>query len=488
MIPIELILLGSSLLLLLSILASKLSYKIAVPALLLFIVVGMLAGSEGIGGIYFDDPALTKSIGIIALIFIIFSGGIDTNWGEVRPVFLPGILLSTIGVLLTALITGLFAVYILKFTFLEGLLLGSIVSSTDAAAVFSVLRSRRISLKSPLKPLLEFESGSNDPMAVFLTLTFLGMIIAKQVNIGTAIVSLFWDMGVGALIGYVMARVSIFVVNRINLEYDGLYPVLTISLVLLTYSLASFVKGNGFLAVYLVGLLMSKQQFMNNRIIIRFHEGLAWLMQIAMFLTLGLLVFPSQLIPVCGVSVLVALILMLIARPASVFLCLLPFNMNLRKKTMVAWVGLRGAVPVILATFPLLAGIPQAGMIFNVVFFVVLTSVLVQGASIPFVSKLLKTNSPLLNNRNYPIEFQRTKAIDADLTDIIIPFNSAVIGKPIYQLGVPERCLIALVSRNDKFIIPNGSTIIEAGDIVLVLSNKEDLKVLQKKINEIKKV
>lgn len=484
MVPIELILLGSSLLIFLSILASKISYKIAVPSLLLFIAVGMLAGSEGIGGIYFDDPALTKSIGIIALIFIIFSGGIDTNWSEVRPVVLPGILLSTLGVLLTAAVTGLFAVYILKFNFLEGLLLGSIVSSTDAAAVFSVLRSRRISLKTPLKPLLEFESGSNDPMAVFLTLTVLGMITAHNITIGMAIASFFWDMAIGALIGYAMGRASIFIINRINLEYDGLYPVLTVSLVLLTYSFASFVKSNGFLAVYLAGLIMSKQQFMNRRIIARFHEGLAWLMQIAMFLTLGLLVFPSKLMPVCGVSVLVALILMLVARPLSVFLCLLPFGINFRKKTMVAWVGLRGAVPVVLATFPLLAGIPQAGMIFNVVFFVVLTSVLVQGASLPFVAKILKTNAPLVSSRNYPIEFQKTNAIDADLTDIIVPYGSAAVGKPIYKLGVPERCLIALISRNEKFIIPNGSTTIEAGDIVLVLSSREDLKVFQKKINE----
>ncbi|MDD4955216.1 MAG: potassium/proton antiporter [Candidatus Omnitrophica bacterium] len=486
MIPIELILLVSSLLVFLSILASKLSYKIAVPSLLLFIAVGMLAGSEGIGGIYFNDPALAKSIGIIALIFIIFSGGIDTNWGEVRPVVLPGVLLSTLGVLLTAIITGLFAVYILKFTFLEGLLLGSIVSSTDAAAVFSILRSKRISLKPPLKPLLEFESGSNDPMAVFLTLTVLGMITANKVNFGMAITSFFWDMAIGAIIGYAMARVSIFVINRINLEYDGLYPVLTISLVMLTYSLASFVKSNGFIAVYLAGLIMSNQQFMNKRIIVRFHDGVAWLMQIAMFLTLGLLVFPSQLIPVCGVSVLIAFILMLVARPASVFLCLLPFGINLRKKTMVAWVGLRGAVPVVLATFPLLAGIPQAGMIFNVVFFVVLTSVLVQGASIPFVSKILKTKGPPVNIRNYPIEFQKTSAIDADLTDIIVPYSSSVAGKPIYKLGLGECCLIALISRNEKFIIPNGSTVIEPGDVLLVLSNKEDFKALQKKINETK--
>ncbi len=484
MFSIEIILLASSVLLLLSTLASKLSYKIAVPALLLFIAVGMLAGSEGVGKIYFNDPAIAKSVGIVALIFIIFSGGIDAVWSEIRPIILPGLLLSTIGVLLTAVITGFFAVYILKFNFLEGLLLGSIVSSTDAAAVFSILRSKRISLKSPLKPLLELESGSNDPMAVFLTLTFLGMIASKELNLAMAVTSFFWDMGIGALIGYAMARLSIFLVNRINLEYDGLYPVLTVSLVLLTYSFASMVKSNGFLAVYLVGLLMSKHQFVNKRIITRFHEGLAWLMQIAMFLTLGLLVFPSQLMPVCGVSILIAFILMLVARPISVFLCLLPFPLSLRKKSMVAWVGLRGAVPVVLATFPLLAGIPQAGMIFNVVFFVVLTSVLVQGASIPYISKILKTNAPLVNNRNYPIEFQRTHGIDADLTDIIIPYNSAAVGKHIFELGVPERCLIALISRKDKFIIPNGSTVIEAGDIVLILCNKNDLKIFQSKINE----
>jgi cell volume regulation protein A len=484
---IEYILLWAAVLIFASVVSSKLSDKFAIPVLLLFLAIGMFAGSEGIGGIYFNNAQLAKSIGIIALTFIIFSGGLDTNWKEAKPVVWPGVILSTVGVLLTAVITGIFAVYILKFSFLEGMLLGSIISSTDAAAVFSILRSKRISLRSPLKPLLELESGSNDPMAVFLTIGLIGIIAAKGSNIATLIPKFVIDMSMGALAGYVAARLIIFFVNRLKLEYEGLYLALMVSLVLLTYALAVFLNGNGFLAVYIAGLMLGNADFPNKKMIMKFHDGLAWLMQIVMFVTLGLLVFPSHIIPLIGAGMLLTFILMVVARPVSVMLCLLPFNMSMRKKIMIGWVGLRGSVPIILATFPFMAGIPQADIYFNVVFFVVIASVFIQGASIPFVSKLLKLNVPLARRKNYPIEFEKTKGIDAELTEAIVPYNSQVEGKRIRDLNIPEKCLIMLISRDDKFIIPSGSAVIEGGDVLLVLANAADFSTFQQTLSHLKK-
>jgi len=476
---LEVILLWVAVLIFVSVVSSKLSDRFAIPALLLFLVIGMLAGSEGIGGIHFDNAQLAKSIGVIALIFIIFSGGLDTNWKDTRAVAWPGVVLSTLGVLLTAVITGFCAVYILKFSFLEGMLLGSIVSSTDAAAVFSILRSKRISLKQPLKPLLEFESGSNDPMAVFLTVGFISILTVKNMSISALIPRFFLDMGVGALIGYLMARFVVFFIKRLKLYYEGLYPVIMISLVLLTYVTAVFLKGNGILAVYLTGLMLGRAEFPNKKMIVKFHDGLAWLMQIAMFVTLGLLVFPSHIVPLIGAGLLLTILLMVVARPISVLLCLLPFKMNGRKKAMIAWVGLRGSVPIILATFPFMAGISQADTIFNIVFFIVISSVLIQGTSIPAISKMLKVDAPWTDKTRYPIEFEKTEGIDAELNDIIVPYNSGAVGKMIRDLNVPEKCLIMLISRNDKFVIPAGPTVIEGGDVLLVLANTEDLLAFQ---------
>ena len=478
----ENILLCVSILMFLSAVSSKISDKFSVPVLLLFLGIGMLAGSEGIGGIYFDNAPLAKSIGIVALVFIIFSGGLDTDWKDARSVLWPGIMLSTLGVLLTAFIVGVFSVYILGFTLLQGMLLGSIVSSTDAAAVFSILRSKRIGLKKPLKPLLELESGSNDPMAVFLTLAFISLLTVQGSGIGSLVPRFLLDMGVGALVGYLMGRAVVFLVKRLKLDYEGLYPIITISLVLFTYVAAVLLKGNGILAVYLAGLVLGRAAFPNKKFISKFHDGLAWISQIIMFVTLGLLVYPSHLIPVAGSALLLTFLLMTVARPLSVFLCLLPFQMGWQKKTMVSWVGLRGAVPIILATFPFTAGLPQAEVYFNVVFFVVIASVFIQGTSLPFVSKLLKLDSPLAEKKSYPIEFEKVEGMDAELTDIIVPYDSQVVGRRIADLGVPEKCLIVLISRDGKFVIPAGSTLIEGGDVLLVLADPVDRAIFQETV------
>lgn len=484
---LENVLLWAALLIFVSVISSKISGRFAVPVLLVFLFVGVFAGSEGLGGIYFDNAGLAKSIGIVALIFIIFSGGFDTNWKETKPIIWPGFALSTLGVLLTAGIVGIFSVYILKFSFLEGMLLGSIVSSTDAAAVFSLLRSRRISLKSPLKPLLEFESGSNDPMAVFLTVSFISLITIKDTAIISLLPKFFLDMGMGAAVGILMGKFVVSLIKRLKLEYEGLYPVVMIALVLFTYVIAGLLKGNGFLAVYLMGLTLGKSEFSNKRMIMRFHDGLAWLMQIAMFVTLGLLVFPSHMLPLIKSGLLLTFLLMLVARPLSVFICLLPFKIEVRKKIMVAWVGLKGSAPIVLATFPFMAGIPQADTIFNIVFFVVVVSVFVQGTTIQMFAKFLKLAIPVSAKINYPLEFEKSEAIDADLTDVIIPYDSEVVGKRVGELKIPEKCLIVLVSREGKFLVPSGSMVIESGDVLLVLANREALGILQHSIAQLKK-
>ncbi|MCM8794831.1 MAG: potassium/proton antiporter [Candidatus Omnitrophica bacterium] len=473
-IPIEYLLTGVAVLLLISTVASKASDKLGIPSLLLFILVGMLAGSEGIGGIYFDNPWLAQSMGVVALTFILFAGGLDTDWKSVRPVVREGFLLSTVGVIFTALLVGLFVTAVLRFSLLEGLLLGAIVSSTDAAAVFAVLRSKNVSLKGQLKPLLELESGSNDPMAVFLTTGLIQLLLNPASPVSSLIPAFLLQMALGATMGIALGKGMAFFLNRVRLGYDGLYPVATLALALLTYGATACLGGNGFLAVYIAGLVMGNSSFTHKKSLVRFHDGLAWLMQIAMFLTLGLLVFPSRLPAVMGAGLLVAGFLMFVARPVSVFLTI-PFSkLEIREKAMVSWVGLRGAVPIILATFPLLAGLPKAEMIFNLVFFIVLTSALLQGTSIPAVAKRLKVDTPLENRPRFPIELEETQGVNAELVEFIIPFNSKIAGKRIVDLGLPHDSLITLVCRNDNFIVPGGSTVLEEGDVLLTLVNKEN--------------
>ena len=474
MTSIDHILVAASILLLLSVLASKASAKLGVPALLLFLVLGMLAGSDGPGGIYFDDAHLAQSLGVVALALILFSGGLDTEWASVRPVLWKGLALSTAGVLITAMLVGLFAKVVLGFTLVEGVLLGAIVSATDAAAVFSVLRARSVGLKGDVRPLLELESGSNDPMAVFLTTGLIGIMTQPGARWFSLVPMFIQQMAVGAALGYAMGKLVVFVMNRLALEFDGLYPVLTLSLILLTYGGTAELGGNGFLAVYITGLVMGKSDFIHKRSVMRFHDGLAWLMQIAMFLALGLLVFPSHLLPIVGLGLLASLFLMLIARPISVLATLAFSGMKFNEKLMISWVGLRGAVPIVLATFPLLAGMPKAEIIFDLVFFIVLTSILLQGTSIPLFARLLKLEAPV-RDKIQPLELERSPGLTSELVDVEVPRGSRVIGKQIVAAGFPKGALIVLIGRGDEFIVPNGGTAIELGDRLLVLAGEEDL-------------
>lgn len=470
---ISVYMLTAAALLLISIFSSKLASRYGVPALLIFLGVGMIFGSDGLNWVYFDDYQLAQSLGIIALIYILFSGGLDTQWKKVGPIISPGIALSTLGVLISALVVGAFAYWLLGFSLLEGILLGAIVSSTDAAAVFSVLRSKAMGFKYRLKELMEFESGTNDPVAIFLTIGIIQLLTLPEFS-GLSLVFLFLrQIAIGLAAGYLFGKTITWVTNRINLEYDGLYPVLTLSFVPLIYATTDLLGGSGFLAVYLAGLVLGNSNFIHRRSLISFFDGVGWLMQIAMFLSLGLLVFPKQIIAISIQGLLIALVLILLARPISVFMSLMFSRFNARSKLMVSWTGLRGAVPIIMATFPLVAGVENAEMIFSIVFFVVVTSVIIQGPTIPWVARRLRVDSPIPPKTKFPIEFEPSIDTKSALKEIMIESKDPVVGKSVVDLNFPDKALIVIINREGKFIVPRGTTEMRPNDKLLILAKKQ---------------
>lgn len=477
-------LIGGSLLLLFSVISSKASGKLGVPSLVLFVGLGVLAGSEGLGGYVFDHPLFVQTLGVVALIFILFAGGLDTDCKAIRRVLWSGLSLATVGIFTTTLLMGWFAKQVLGFTWLEGLLLGAIVSSTDAAAVFAVLRARSLNLVKDMKPLLELESGSNDPTAVFLTVAILGLMTQKQTSALEMIPSFILQMALGGVSGFLSGKGIHRLINSVHLEIEGLYPVLTIALVLFTYGFTEAIGGNGYLAVYLCGLILGSENFIHKKSLTLFHDGLAWLMQISMFLALGLQVYPSRLLPVAGTGLLLSALLIFVARPLSIYLSLFRSRYNFKEKALISWVGLRGAVPIILATYPLLAGIPKADTIFHLVFFIVLSSVLIQGMTTPAVAKWLKVDAPVREKFKYPLEYvpTSTTAMKSDLVEIMVPKNSIVIGKAIVDLKLPASALIVLIQRNADVLVPRGGTFLEEGDHLLVLSDRGTLAQVRKLI------
>lgn len=475
MISFEYILLVSSGLILISLAIAKISDNFGVPTLLLFLVVGMLAGSEGLGGIEFSDVGLARSIGTIALVLILFAGGLDTKWSSVRPVLREAGILATAGVLATALLVGVFVSYAFGFSLLEGLLFGAVVSSTDAAAVFSLLRSRNVSLRGNLKPLLELESGSNDPMAVFLTLGLIQVLTSQIETAADFIILFFYQMGFGAALGFGLGKAMVFLLNRLKFSYQGFYPVFALAFAVFIFGITAVINGSGFLAVYVAGLIVGNSEIIQKRSLLRFFDGFAWLSQVVMFVTLGLLVFPSHVASVVGIGLLVSAVLMFVARPVSVFLSLAFSKFRWNEKALISWVGLRGAVPIILATFPLLAGLPRAELMFNLVFFIVLTSTVFQGWSIPLLARILKVDAPLERTPNYPLEFDAPRESNTELVDLMVPYNSSAVGKTIVELGMPHDSLIVLIIRNEEFLVPSGGTVLESGDTILVLVNKQNL-------------
>jgi cell volume regulation protein A len=460
-------------LLLLAIVAGKASGRVGLPGLIIFMLIGIAVGSEGVGGIEFDDANLAQSVGIVALSMILFSGGLDTRWSSVRPVLWQGIALSTVAVAFTATIVGGVAAWMLGLPLLKGLLLGAIVSSTDAAAVFSVMRSRGLGLAKRLRRILELESGSNDPMAVFLTVGLLTLIANPGYPFVSLIPMFLVQMGLGLLVGVALGHLAASIINRLDLAYDGLYPVYTLAVALFVYGVADTLGGNGFLAVYLAGMSMATHSFIHKRSVLRFHDGVGWLMQIVMFVVLGLLVYPSDLIQAAVPGLVIALVLVFVARPIGVFLTLRFSNLTTRELLMISWVGLRGAVPIVLATYPLVYGLEDADLIFNVVFFAVGLSVVLQSPLIPAVAKRLGVDEPVEPSTRYPLELEQTSALDSDLIEVRVPVRSVAIGKKILDLGFPEQALVVLIGRGRQFIVPRGATVIEADDKLLFLSDQD---------------
>jgi potassium/hydrogen antiporter len=481
----EPVLAAAALLILVGVFASKVSSRFGIPALLLFLAIGMLAGSDGIGGIEFTDFELAQNVGVIALAYILFAGGLSTRWSDVRRVTAPGAALATAGVALTAIISGTVAAWVLDLSWTTGLLLGAILSSTDAAAVFSVLRSRSVSLRGEIRPLLELESGSNDPMAVFLTVALLELLTVPDASVLSLVPMFAQQAVVGAVVGVVAAKAAVVMINRLRLEYDGLYPVVTLAVVVLTYSATAVLGGSGFLAVYLAGIVMGSSEFLHKKSLVRFHDAIAWLAQISMFLVLGLLVFPSALRSAALPALVVAFALVVVARPVAVFATLALTRFGLREMTMVSWVGLRGAVPIILATFPLVEGIPNADLIFDVVFFAVLLSVMVQGTTIPVVARWLRVDAPLVEARPYPVEAVSSGHGGAELHELKVAKGSAADGGALIDLAMPEGSLVVLISRDGEFVVPQGSTLLREDDQVLVLADDEALPTIRDRLEQI---
>ncbi len=472
---IENILLLGSILLFISILVGKTSSKFGVPTLLLFLTIGMISGSEGLGKIRFDDPVMAQFIGIFSLNFILFSGGLDTHWRTVKPILKQGLVLSTLGVMLTAFILGGFIFYVTDFTLYESLLLGSIVSSTDAAAVFSILRSKNIALRTNLRPTLELESGSNDPMAYVLTISFLTLVQHPEHSFVSIIPLFLWQMILGAVAGLGLGYISKQIINNIQLRAEGLYPVLVITLMFIIFSATDTFGGNGFLAIYIAGVYLGNQDLIQKKAILKMFDGLAWLMQIVLFLTLGLLVYPSQLISVAGIGLLISLFLIVVARPLAVFVSLIPFKMRIQRRLYISWVGLRGAVPIVFATYPLIAGIHQADMIFNIVFFISVSSVLLQGTTLGVFSRWLDVNLPK-GQEKIVTEFDQflSNTPKAFMQEFIVSKSSDMVGKKIIKLGFPQNTVVALIKRGGQYIQPDDSTVVDANDLLIVLSDEEE--------------
>ena len=477
----ENILLVGSVLIFSSILISKTGYRFGIPTLLLFLLVGMLFGSDGLG-LQFNSASDAQFIGMMALSIILFTGGMDTRFQDIRPVLRQGILLSTAGVLITTVLTGLFIYYITAWytgsptlPMLTSLLLAATMSSTDSASVFSLLRSQKMNLKENLRPMLELESGSNDPMAYMLTIALIQVISSgSELHVGLIAKDLLVQFFVGGVVGYAFGRFAVWLINRINLSNSSLYPILLLSLVFATFTITDLLKGNGYLAVYITGILVGNSRLAFRKEINTFMDGLTWLFQIIMFLTLGLLVNPHEMLDIVVIGLLIGLFMIVVARPVSVFACLLPFrNLSGRARLFVSWVGLRGAVPIIFATYPVLAHVEGSHLLFNIVFFITLLSLIVQGMTIAKVARLLHLDLPQEKEGNeFGVELP--EEIDTRLQDLTLTPDMLASGNRLADMNIPKGTLVMLIKRGNEFLIPNGQMELHPGDKLLVmLENKK---------------
>lgn len=470
---IDQIILLAAILLLLGIASSKISARLGLPVLVLFLLVGMLAGDNGIGGIAFDSPDAAHALGTLALALILYDGGLHTPVASIKQVWKPASLLATVGVLVTALVTGLAAAWVLDLPLMEGLLLGAIVGSTDAAAVFSLLRNAGIHIRKRIKSTLEIESASNDPMAIFLTIGLLEVIV-NDMPLGAGLLQLFFlQMGIGAAIGLAVGWGAVKVTNRIHLVASGLYPVMVTACGLLAFGLAANLGGSGFLAIFIAGVMVGNSRFVFQQGTFLFHDGLAWLSQITMFVVLGLLIDPRALLEVWLEGVLIAMALIFVARPIAVVPLLAPFGFNRHELTLISWVGLRGSVPIILAIFPLIFGLPEAPLVFNVVFFVVLLSAIVQGSTLPVMARKLGLAEQPPPAPAATLAITALEDVNADLVEYTLGPDSRAVNRQLSQMALPEGTVVAMITRGHTVIPPRGSTSLHAGDHLFVMLRPE---------------
>lgn len=479
----ELLLLIGSILFFISMLVGKAGHRFGVPVLLLFLVVGMVFGSDGFG-LMFENVQTAQTIGTICLTIILFSGGLDTKFSDIKPVIWPGVMLATLGVFITAIITGLFTYWLSGMMFpaigiglMTALLLASIFSSTDSASVFGILRSRGLALKNNLRPLLELESGSNDPMAYMLTIIFMGIIQSgSDPNIGIVILNIVVQLVVGTGVGYLLGRIAVVIINRIKMANASLYPILLLIFGIFIFATTYFLKGNGYLAVYIAGLVIGNSKFSHKRTSMKFMDGFAWMSQILLFLTLGLLVNPGELIDVIVPALILSFFLIFLGRPLTVFLTLAPFTkIGFKDKLYVSWVGLRGAVPIIFAILPLAEGLPHARWIFNMVFVITIVSLLVQGTSIPIVARLLglADKSPKYREfEDFDVEF--AEEIKSAMTEINISEDTLQYGRNLIEMPLPDKTLVVMIKRGERYFVPTGQTELYAGDKLLVITDDEE--------------
>ena len=480
----ENVLLIGSLIWFVSIVLSKTGYRFGVPVLLVFLLVGMMLGVDGLG-ISFDNYKYAQIIGMVALAIILFTGGMDTKFSDVKPILVPGVVLSTIGVLLTTLITGFFIwgvfdvfSHVIQIPLALAILLAATMSSTDSASVFNVLRSQRMGLRKNLQPMLEFESGSNDPMAYMLTIVMIQIIQGgdADVEVWRIILDFIFQFGFGIALGYGLGKLCVWLINKINLQNKSLYPILMLSFIFFTFSFTNLLKGNGYLAVYVAGIVMGNTKLTENKSINSFLDGVTWLVQIVMFLVLGLLVNPNDMFKIAVPALIIAVFVIFVGRPLSVFLCLFPFKgIGKRAKMFISWVGLRGAAPIIFATYPVVAGVEGSSFIFNVVFFITLASLLIQGTTIAKVANWLhlsehKDDAP----ENFGVD------IPDELNTIL---QQEVVQKDAYLKDYPlnEGTLVMIVERNQKYMVPNGKLLLKKGDKLLLISAKNDETIESKK-------
>lgn len=483
-------LLGSSILLLLSIVLSKSSSRFGLPVLVLFLIIGMVAGSEGIGGINFENYELTHSLSLVALCLIIFSGGFETPFSKIKKDFGRGVLLSSVGIILTTLLVGGFTHFITNIGLLESMLIGAILSATDAAAVFSAFKDPKAQV-GDVKNILRFESGSNDPMAYFLVSVLLGFIEQGIGDVKDTAFLFISNPVIGLIGGWAISHIFITINNAVKLDFNGLYPPLTMAALFFGYSVTTKLGGNGFLAVYIFGMMIGNRKILHKNLLTLFFDGVTWLSQIGLFIMLGLLVYPSRLLAVAPIGLFIACFLTFAARPITVFLCLIKSRFNLNEKIFISWAGLKGATPIVFASFAATHMGDKAHTLFDIVFFVVITSALMQGSTLKTVARKLGLITDIEDDANFPVDMELLEQTKHGIVQLEIRPTDFAVDQRVVDLRLPSGAVVLFIKRHGAFIIPDGATVFEKGDkILLVTKLKEDIEragecFVKKKIEEL---